>query len=199
LTLPKTHYTYKLKKQNVDFTKLETLLNKQLEKLEAFEIEIKPTRMAFKSKKTFLNYTFKVECLIVGETINYSFSYIELTLISLIFFVALAFLASNFFSHYFLVSAFSTIIFFFFNFLALKAKIINLLCEIFEQEETAFPTFDSITGNLICPACGTITTVYDTYCPLCDLFLHRKQTYDLSRYHDFRLKYYFKTKKNEKT
>lgn len=161
--------------------------------------------------RSLFNIKYPVEVTINKKepsTLIYEAKLMKLTQLSIVLIVFIAFFSSFGISGFLWFSAIFTFIFFSLNVLFIESGIQNLIKSTnfyktlnpgtegeFSEEQQKW-----LNDTNKCPACGENLIEYDVNCPECGLKLPRKpiaKPFDVSKYEDKRLNYFYKHKKNE--
>jgi len=159
--------------------------------------------------RSLFNIKYPVELTIAAEepaVIHYEAKLMKLIQLSIILIVFIALFSSFGISGFLWFSAIFTFIFFSLNVLFIESGIQNLIKSTnfykilnpgtegeFNEEQLKW-----LNDTNRCPACGEHLLEYDQICPECGLKLPRKQIakpFDVSKYEDKRLNYFYKQKK----
>jgi hypothetical protein len=198
--------------EEVDLTqfinKLEIQLNKN-EMVKEFTTAGETVQFNYIS---FLGIHYQIEIRkpgIESKTIEYEIKLNKLIMICIALVIFIAFFSSFKFSSFLWFSLLFTLIFYVINIIVVDRQVQTLLksviCygamsegmeEILTQEQLEW-----IKDQSKCPACGEGITEYDKNCPECGLKINevaKLKPYDLSKYGNKHIKYFFREKKKDK-
>jgi hypothetical protein len=187
----------------IDNIKLQKPKNESLKK-----ISIEKNRIEFVYHSLF-GIEYPVEISLIEDPlkkIEYDIKLNMLILVCIVLVVFIAFFSSFGFNGFLWFSSIFTMIFYALNIFIIDKHVQNLLklalnmhdSESLNEEILTKEQSDWIKDNSKCPACGEDITEYDKNCPECGLKLREnalQKPFDISKYKNKRIKYFYKDKK----
>ena len=161
------------------------------------------------SFKAFLGIPYHVEMELIQNTsleIQYDIKLNRLIQVCIALVIFVAFFSSFGVTGFLWFSAILTIVFFALNVMIADKSIRDLIFRILNiqhydrgsEEILSKEQMEWIKNKSKCPACGEDITEYDRYCPECGLRIREKAPqgpFNVSKYSEKRIKYYFREKK----
>jgi len=145
---------------------------------------------------------------IQSKTIIYEIKLNKLIVVCIALIIFIAFFSSFQFNGFLWFSGIFTLIFYAINVIVVDKYVQGILKLVLNYNVTDYENEDILSkqqmewmrDNSKCPACGEDITEYDKNCPECGIKIREKarpKSYDLSKYENKNIKYFFKEKKKD--